>query len=238
MCRRIPHLHGELAGLTPTDAPGAKTLRTVDFVRLLAECPAIVIDTMTYFWGQSIPGAVGLKYAGLGGNFADAAQDRLGHKLRELTAGDFTKPIVAVGWNSERFDGRNLALRLAALGYTQVDWYRGGREAWEVERPARNCTRRAGLVTTAGRCIAAPRSLLSLMLESHRALIAPSLDGGRPPMAACQLVPLQSYQLPSDRRVRSMIAASMASIAFCVMPFTVAHCPGPSSTMRKTSAQN
>ena len=26
----------------------------------------------------------------------------------------------------------NLALRIAALGYTKVYWYRGGREAWEV----------------------------------------------------------------------------------------------------------
>ena len=41
----------------------------------------IVIDAMMYFWGQSIPGAVGLKYAGLGGSFADAAQARLGKKL-------------------------------------------------------------------------------------------------------------------------------------------------------------
>jgi adenylate cyclase len=125
-------LHGELAGLTPTDSPGAKTLRTADFVRFLAESRPIVIDTMTYFWGQSIPGAVGLKYSGLGGTFTDAAQDRLRSKLRELTAGDSSRPIVAVGWNSERFDGRNLALRLAALGYTAVHWYRGGREAWEV----------------------------------------------------------------------------------------------------------
>ena len=125
-------LHGELAGPTPTDAPGAKTLRTADFVRLLEEAQPIVIDTMTYFWGQSIPAAVGLKYSGLGGNFTDAAQDRMGRKLRELTAGDSNRPIVAVGWNSERFDGSNLALRLVALGYSQVYWYRGGREAWEV----------------------------------------------------------------------------------------------------------
>jgi adenylate cyclase len=34
--------------------------------------------------------------------------------------------------NSERFQGRNLALRLLNLGYTEVYWYRGGREAWEV----------------------------------------------------------------------------------------------------------
>ena len=37
-----------------------------------------------------------------------------------------------IGWNSERFDGRNLALRLVALGYTKIYWYRGGLEAWEV----------------------------------------------------------------------------------------------------------
>jgi adenylate cyclase len=126
-------LHGELPGLTPNDAPGAKTLRTTDFVLFLAESRPIIIDTMTYFWGQSIPGAVGLKYSGVGGSFSDAAQGRMGRKLRELTGGDSNRPIVAVGWNSERFDGRNLALRLVALGYPKVYWYRGGREAWEVE---------------------------------------------------------------------------------------------------------
>jgi adenylate cyclase len=51
-----------------------------------------------------------------------------------FTSGDRNTPIVAVGWNSERFDRCNLALRLAALGYTQVYWYRGGKEAWEVNR--------------------------------------------------------------------------------------------------------
>ena len=43
-----------------------------------------------------------------------------------------------MGRNSERFQGRNLTLRLAALGYTDVYWYRGGQEAWEA----------AGLPTT------------------------------------------------------------------------------------------
>jgi adenylate cyclase len=67
-----------------------------------------------------------------GGSYTDTAQDQLRSKLHALTGGDLSRPIVAVGWNSEHFDGRNLALRLAALGYTQVYWYRGGREAWEV----------------------------------------------------------------------------------------------------------
>ena len=91
-----------------------------------------MIDTVSNSWGRSIPTAVGLKFCGLGGSFTDGLQERLGSKIRMLTAGDLNRPIVAVGWNSERFDGRNLALRLVALGYTQVYWYRGGREAWEA----------------------------------------------------------------------------------------------------------
>jgi adenylate cyclase len=125
-------LHDRFAGLTPTTAPGARTIRTVDLVRLLAESRPVVIDTVSYSWGRSIPDAIGLQNVGLGGSFTDTAQDRLRREMQELTAGDRNKPIVAVGWNSERFDGRNLALRLVALGYTQVYWYRGGREAWEV----------------------------------------------------------------------------------------------------------
>jgi adenylate cyclase len=129
-------LQSKVAGLTPMDAPGSRTIRTADLVRFLGEAHPIVIDTVSNSWGRSIPGAVGLKYAGLGGSFTDGAQDHLRRKMHELTAGDPNRTIVAVGWNSERFDGRNLALRLVALGYTQVYWYRGGREAWEVaEQP-------------------------------------------------------------------------------------------------------
>jgi adenylate cyclase len=125
-------LRSDIAGFTPKDAPGATTIRTVGLSRFIAEARPIVIDTVSYRWGASIPGAVGLRFAGLGGSFTDAAQDHLRGKMRELTGGNLSKPTVAVGWNSERFDGRNLALRLVALGYTNVYWYRGGREAWEV----------------------------------------------------------------------------------------------------------
>ena len=125
-------LHSEFAGRTPMEAPGTRTIRTTDLVAFLADARPVVIDTVTYSWGRSIPGAVGLRFAGLGGGLTDTAQDYLRSKMRELTAGDLDRPIVAVGWNSERFDGRNLALRLVALGYRQVYRYRGGREAWEV----------------------------------------------------------------------------------------------------------
>jgi adenylate cyclase len=125
-------LLSEFAGRTPTEAPGMRTIRTAELVRLLVDAQPVVIDTASNSWGTSIPGAIGLKFSGLGGSFADEAQDRLRRKMFELTGGDLTSPVVAVGWNAERFDGRNLALRLAALGYSRVYWYRGGREAWEV----------------------------------------------------------------------------------------------------------
>jgi adenylate cyclase len=125
-------LHQVFAGLTPATAPGARTIRTGDLVALLAERKPVVIDLLAYFWGTSIPGAVGLKEAGAGGSLTGPGHDRLRRKIAELTGGDLSKPIIAVGWNSERFDGRNLALRLVAMGYTNVYWYRAGREAWEV----------------------------------------------------------------------------------------------------------
>ena len=125
-------LRSETAGHTPTQALGVKTIRTLELVTLIAEARPLILDTVSNSWGRSLPGAIGLKFSGLGGSFGDEAQDRLRSKMAELSGGDPQKPIVAVGWNAERFDGHNLALRLAALGYTQVYWYRGGREAWEV----------------------------------------------------------------------------------------------------------
>jgi adenylate cyclase len=125
-------LHSAAAGWTPTSVPGAATIHTAELVRLLADARPVVINAVTDTQVSSIPGSVGLAFSGLGGSLTDEAQDRLRNKLHDLTIGDLTRPIVAVGWNSERFDGRNLALRLVALGYTRVYWYRGGREAWEV----------------------------------------------------------------------------------------------------------
>src|SRR5262249_43578023 len=77
-------LHSEIAGRTPTEAPGARTIRTAELGALLANVRPLVIDTVSNSWGRSIPGAVGLKFSGLGGSVADEAQDRLRRKVGEL----------------------------------------------------------------------------------------------------------------------------------------------------------
>jgi len=57
-------LHDEAVGHTPIDAPGARMIRTTKLSTLLAVSRPLVLDTMSCWWGVSIPGSVGLKYAG------------------------------------------------------------------------------------------------------------------------------------------------------------------------------
>jgi adenylate cyclase len=97
---------------------------------LLEQQKPLVVDAMPL--SKSIQGAVGLMGVGIGGNVLDEFQDRIRQKMTQLTNRDHNVPVVTVGWNAERYQGRNLALRLVALGYPNVYWYRGGREAWEV----------------------------------------------------------------------------------------------------------
>jgi adenylate cyclase len=115
---------------TPTAVPGARVIRTANLPTFLEQNKSLALDLIT--WGKSIPGAIALWGAGIGGTTSDAFQARLARKMQELTHGDRSMPVVTMAWNADRFAGRNLALRLVALGYTNVIWYRGGREAWEV----------------------------------------------------------------------------------------------------------
>jgi TolB-like protein/DNA-binding winged helix-turn-helix (wHTH) protein len=118
---------------TPVAAPGVTTIRTEQLAAMLDDDKPLLIDTMSRTWYRSIPGAVGLDFSGdVRGSFTDETQMRVNRKLRELTGGDMAKPIVAMSFNVARPDGYNLALRIRHAGYTNVYWYRGGREAWEV----------------------------------------------------------------------------------------------------------
>lgn len=119
-----------LAGLTPTSVPGAETIRTDALRHLLAVEGPLVLDVNTL--RRTVPGAVILRFDLSGGTLDDPVQERLGRKMQALTGGDTARPIVTLGWNAERWGGRNLALRLIALGYTRVHWYRGGKEAWKA----------------------------------------------------------------------------------------------------------
>jgi adenylate cyclase len=125
-------LHADLVAPTPDSAPGAKTIRTSELTSLLSRTKPLLIDVAQDSCGRSLPSAVGLQGTGHGACFSQKIQARFVRKIHDLTAGDLTKPIVTFCVNSERFTGYNLALRLVALGCTDVHWYRGGVEAWQV----------------------------------------------------------------------------------------------------------
>jgi tetratricopeptide (TPR) repeat protein len=125
-------LHADLVALTPTAVPGARTIHTIGLASLISSTKLVLVDVAQDTWGRSLPGAVGLQGAGHGAPFSEQIQAGFVRKIHALTDGDLTRPIVAFCVNSERFTGYNLALRLVALGYSDVYWYRGGVEAWQV----------------------------------------------------------------------------------------------------------
>jgi TolB-like protein len=130
--RESGELCADLTGPTPLSVLGASTIRTGGLEDLIAQRKPILIDVASTTWGRSIPGAIGLQGTGPGIQFSEARQTRFRLKIQDLTSGDLSAPIVVFGMNSEGFAGCNLALRLVALGYNRVYWYRGGLEAWQV----------------------------------------------------------------------------------------------------------
>lgn len=117
----------ELNGPTPMSVPGGTTIDTDAFVRLLNDTKPVLITTASS--NPTVPGAV-LMPVTYGGTTADEWQARLERLVRQLTGGDRQRPVVTFGSSINRWHARNVALRLIALGYTRVYWYRGGVEAW------------------------------------------------------------------------------------------------------------
>jgi adenylate cyclase len=114
---------------TPMTVPGGTTVRTAELERLLAERKPLVLTTAST--NPSIPGAILIDQFN-SGSLDDVWQARLQRMMQELTGGDLHKPVVTFAYDINRWYSRNLALRLIALGYTDVYWYRGGWETWDA----------------------------------------------------------------------------------------------------------
>jgi adenylate cyclase len=79
-----------------------------------------------------VPGAILVDEIFYSGSLDDMWQARLRRLMRELTGDDLSRPIVTFATNINRWQSRNLALRLIVLGYKEVYWYRGGWESWNA----------------------------------------------------------------------------------------------------------
>jgi TolB-like protein/class 3 adenylate cyclase/rhodanese-related sulfurtransferase len=115
-------------GYTPISVPGGTTIDTEELEQLLQSKPLVLTTTAE---NPTIPGAILVNLPN-SGSLTDEWQDALGKLVAIATGGDKQRPIVTFAWCVNRWHSRNLALRLIALGYTKVYWYRGGWEAWDA----------------------------------------------------------------------------------------------------------
>jgi PQQ-dependent catabolism-associated CXXCW motif protein len=122
---------GNYEAPTPTQIGGAAVITTPRLRDLmLAPKRPILIDVLGGNPTMSLPGAVWLRGAGLGSGFADEIQQRLAARLTELTGGDKSRAMVFFCLSRTCWLSYNAALRAVSLGYRNVMWYRGGRNAW------------------------------------------------------------------------------------------------------------
>ena len=118
---------------TPMQVPGARVIRTDDLKSLSAAAPRpLLIDVAAGEGHVSLQGAVWLPNAGRGVNYLDTLQGALGEQLATLTGGNKAVPLVFFCVNSQCWLSYNASMRAAALGYSEVYWYRGGIEAWRA----------------------------------------------------------------------------------------------------------
>jgi 3-mercaptopyruvate sulfurtransferase SseA len=114
---------------TPMSIPGGRMVRTPEVAQMLASQRPLVLTTSTQT--PTLPGAIYVNVPPTG-DLHDAWQANLGRLMQELTRGELHRPVIVFSVDINRWIGRNLALRLIALGCTDVAWYRGGWEAWEA----------------------------------------------------------------------------------------------------------
>ena len=91
--RRIVSLHSDYEAATPTTVPGARTIRTPDLAGLVEQRKPLVLD-VSLPWGRSIPGAVGLWGAGIGGRHVRPVSGTAGTKMQQFTHGDRSVPVL------------------------------------------------------------------------------------------------------------------------------------------------
>ena len=120
-------LRDQMDAPTPLTVPVGTTIRTEELMRLLETKPLVLSKTPM---NPTIPGTIFVTLE-TSGNLNDEWQAALANLMSEATGGDKRRPIVVFSYSVNHWQARNLALRLIALGYANVYWYRGGWEAWD-----------------------------------------------------------------------------------------------------------
>jgi PQQ-dependent catabolism-associated CXXCW motif protein len=126
------HLH-DFDAPTPTHIEGARTITTLALRGMLkSDRPPLLIDVIGGQQSISLPNAVWLRDAGVGRHIDDDVQAWFDFHLLQLTNNDKSYPLVIFCASRMCWLAHNAILRALDLGFTEVYWYRGGRDAWQA----------------------------------------------------------------------------------------------------------
>jgi PQQ-dependent catabolism-associated CXXCW motif protein len=115
---------------TPMTIPGGQVISTDKLAAMISgpNKPAIFV---VYPAKSVIPGATVLAGAGEDRLFSKA-QETFTRALSDATSGDKTRPVVFYCHGAKCWLSYNASLHAIEAGYTNVYWYRGGRDAWKA----------------------------------------------------------------------------------------------------------
>ena len=121
---------GAMHAPTPNQLPGGQVITTQTLLPLLqGGTPIVLLHVLQS--QQTLPNALMAVPASAPGSFNDATQQQFKQFLQQVTRGRQDVPIVTYCEGPECWMSYNAALRAIALGYRNVQWYRGGMEAWQ-----------------------------------------------------------------------------------------------------------
>lgn len=130
----VPVRPDSMEGATPLVLPGVRTIRTAGLVRLMQTARPLVIDAEFYALNlETLPGALVIDWIGTP-RMSEPEEQALAARLSTVmqwVAPDKERPLVVACESSKCWLSVCAALRLRALGYRNLLWYRGGKFAWK-----------------------------------------------------------------------------------------------------------
>jgi len=123
---------GAMHGPTPTTIPGGLVITTEALWMTLQQNQNSIAIFDVLGGPEIIPGALAAAPASAPGNFYDQTQQEFGQYIQQVTGGNKQTPVLFYCQSPQCWMSYNAALRAINMGYTQVLWYRGGIEAWQM----------------------------------------------------------------------------------------------------------
>ena len=123
--------NGSFHAPTPTAIPGAQVVGTDSVAQAMNDGTRIVL--IDVLGGQySLPGALMAPGLAEGGTLQDRVQQQAVQWLSQITGGDREAAVVIYCSDPHCWLSYNATLRVVGAGYTNVYWYRGGLQAWQM----------------------------------------------------------------------------------------------------------